>query len=115
MAFDFDIIYVKGNIIPHVVVLSRLHSDSKRQETTENLEDEILQETDMLLQNHLRIETKQDLVLSLILDRIKRSTCSNCSMAKRPYKESKHKITVEKDIICNGNIIITPQSLRKKY
>ena len=65
MAFDFDIIYVKRNTIPHVDVLSRLNFDSKSLETSENSEDKILHwvETDVLLLNLLRMETKQDPVL----------------------------------------------------
>lgn len=35
-------------------------------------------------------------------------------MAERPYKESRHKLTVEKGIICNGDIIILLHSLRKE-
>ena len=35
-------------------------------------------------------------------------------MEKRPYKESRHKLTIEKGIICNGDIIKPPQSLRKE-
>ena len=59
------------------------------------------------------METK-DPVLSWISDRIKRNTWRICSMAERLYKESYHKLTVEKCIICNGDIIIPPQSLRKE-
>lgn len=60
------------------------------------------------------METIQDPVLSRISDRIKRNTWSNCSIAERPYKESRHKLTGKKGIICNGDIIIPPQSLRKE-
>ena len=35
-------------------------------------------------------------------------------MAEGPDKESRHKLTVEKGIRCNGDIIITPKSLRKE-
>ena len=38
-------------------------------------------------------------------------------MAERPYKELRHKLTVGKGIIYNGDIIIPLQSLRstKRY
>ena len=48
-----------------------------------------------------------------ILERIKRNIWSYCSMAERPFKEARPKITIEKSIICNGNIIVYPQTLRK--
>lgn len=35
-------------------------------------------------------------------------------MAERPYKESRHKLPVEKGIICKKGIIITTQILRKE-
>lgn len=97
-------------------VLSRLNFASKKCKTSENSEDKILHwvEMDMLPLNRLRMESIHDPVLSRISDRIKRNMWNNCSMAEWPYKESQPKLTVEKGIICNGDIIIPPQSLRKE-
>ena len=39
MAFDFDIIYVKGNTIPHMTALSRLKFQHENGEEHENSED----------------------------------------------------------------------------
>lgn len=66
-------------------------------------------ETDVLPLNQFRLGTRQDSVLNRIMDRIKRNTWSNCSMAERLYKESRHKL-IEKGIICNGDIIVPPVS-----
>ena len=43
MAFDFDIIYVKGNTIPYVDALSRLRFQSENGVEHENSEDRIIQ------------------------------------------------------------------------
>ena len=43
MAFDFDIIYVNGNTIPHVDALSRLRFQGENGEEHENSEDRIIQ------------------------------------------------------------------------
>ena len=43
MAFDFAIIYVKGNTIPHVDALSRLRYQRENGEEHENLEEGIIQ------------------------------------------------------------------------
>ena len=66
MAFDFDIIYVKENTIPHVDALSRQRFQSENGEEHENLEDRIIQwvETDILSCKTLSRETQQDPILS---------------------------------------------------
>ena len=75
MAFDFDPIHVKGNTILHVDTLCRLEFGNEKIENHENAEDKILLwvEMDVLLLNRLRIETRQELVLSKMLERIKRN------------------------------------------
>lgn len=42
IALDFDIVYIKGNTIPHVDALYWLNFESKNVETSENCEDRIL-------------------------------------------------------------------------
>ena len=62
MAFDYDIIYVKGNTIPHVDALSRLRFQSENGEEHENSEDRIIQwvEMDVLFHKTLNRETQRD-------------------------------------------------------
>ena len=33
--------------------------------------------------------------------------------AERPYKEIRHKLTMEHEVICNGDLIIPPETQRK--
>ena len=114
MAFDFDIMYVKRNTVPYTDALSRLEFDDEKVENHENIEDKILYwlETDVLPLNLVGIETRQDSMLSKILKRINRNIWIDCSMAERPFKEMRPKITREKGIICNGDIIVSLQTLR---
>ena len=113
MAFDFDILYVKGNTIPHVDALSRLNFD---QDEEENDGEDLIHwvETDVLQAERIRKETKQDPILNGIANRIKRNTWSNCSKAERPYKENRHKLTMDRGILCNGDLLVPPQSMRKE-
>ena len=115
MAFDFDIIYVKGNTIPHVDALSRLEFNGETAGNPENNEDKIMHwvETDVLPLKRLRMETKQDPVLNRITDRIRKNVWSNCSISERPYKETRHKLTIENGIICSGDTVVPPETLRK--
>ena len=66
MAFDFDIIYVKGNTTPHVDALSRLRFQSENGEELENLEYRFIQcvETDVLTRKTLSRETLEDPIQS---------------------------------------------------
>ena len=89
LAFNFDIMYIKGNIILYVDALSRLEFENEMIESHKNAEDKILHwvEVDMLPMNQLRIERRQDPVLSKLLERIKKNTWSSCSMAAKIVKE----------------------------
>ena len=51
-------------------------------------------------------ETKHDPVLSRITLRIRKNIWGNCSRAERPYKEIRHKLTIEHGVICNGDLTI---------
>ena len=115
MAFDFDIIYVKGNTIPHVDALFRLRFQSEKEEEHENLEDRIIQwvETDVLSHKTLSRETQQDPILSGILECIRKNVWSNCIIAERSFKEARHKLMVDRGIIYNADAIVPPQILKK--
>ena len=90
MVFDFDIIYVKGNTIPHVNALFRLKFQSENEEEHENSEDRIIQwvETDVLSHKTFTRETQQDPISSRIFERIRKNIWSNCTIAERPFKEA---------------------------
>ena len=90
MAFDFDIIYVKGNTIPHVDTLSRQKFQSENGEEHENSEERIIQwvETDILSCKTVSRETQQDFILSRILEHIRKNVWSNCTIVERPFKEA---------------------------
>ena len=113
-AFDFDIEYVKGNSIPHVDEQSRLQFYKElKDKTEEEFEDTFLHwvETDVLSFGKITAETRHDPVLSRITSRIrKKKRMGNCSKAERPYKEIRHKLTIEHGMICNGDRIIPPET-----
>ena len=48
-----------------------------------------------------------------MLERIERNIWSNCSVVEGLFKEMRHKLTWEKCIICNGDIIAPLQTFRK--
>ena len=97
MALDFDIIYVKGNTIPHVDALSRLKFQSENGEEHENSEDRFMQwvETDVLSRKTLNSETQQDLILSGILEHIRKNVWSIYTIVKRPFKEARYKLMID--------------------
>ena len=71
---------------------------------------------DVLLLNQLRIKTRQDSILSKILERILRTIWSNGLMAEKPFKEVRHKLTIEKGIIHNEDksTSINPKDFLKR-
>ena len=76
MVFDFDIEYVKGNLIPHVDALSRLrfYKESK-DKAEEEFEDTFLHwvETDVLFLDRMAAKTRHDPVLSRIISSIRKN------------------------------------------
>ena len=106
MAFDFDIEYVKGHTIPHVDALSRLRFYREdKDKNDEEFEDTFLHliETDIISVDKMATETTNDPVLNRIVLRIKENRWGNCSMAERPFKEIRYKLTIENGVICNGS------------
>ena len=114
MTFDFDIEYVKENSIPHVDALSRLQFYKVSKDKTEEFEDTFLHwvETHVLSLDRMTAETRHDPVLSWITLRTRTNAWGNCSREERPYKEIRHKSTIEHVVICNGDII-PPETQRK--
>ena len=90
MAINVDIMCIKKNTIPHVDAQSKLKFGNEKVENHENEEEKILHWVEinvLFLPNRLRIEVRQDPVLSQILERI-RNIGNTCSMAERPFKEN---------------------------
>ena len=69
-------------------------------------------ETDVLSLDRMAAETRHDPVLSSVTSRV-RKTWGNCSWVERPYKEIRHKLTIEQGVICNGDLLIPPETQRK--
>ena len=110
MAFEFDIEYIKGNSIPHVDALSRLQFYKESKDKTEEFEDTFLHwvKTDVLSLDRMAAETRHDPVSSRITSKITKNIWGNCSMAQKPYKEIRRKLTTE-----DGDLIISPETQRK--
>ena len=68
MAFDFDIVYVKGSTIPHIDDLSRLTFVKKQKEINEDTEILHWVETDALL---VETSKRRNITRSRISHRIK--------------------------------------------
>ena len=92
MAFDFDIEYVKGNLIPHVNAQSRLQFYKESKDKAEEFEDTFLHwvETDVLSFDRKAAETRLDPVLRRITSRMGKTFAGNCSKVERPYTEIRH-------------------------
>ena len=75
---------------------SRLRFQRENGEKHENSEDRFIQsvETDELSRKTLSGETQQDPIQSGILERIRKNVWSNCTMAKRPFKKARHRLTL---------------------
>ena len=116
MVFDFDTEYIKGSTISNVDTLSQLKFHNEKKEMDNNSEDEILHwvETDILPFQCLKTETLQDPIFNNVYWRIKRNRRNDCSSAERPYKEVRHRLTIEDDLICNGDMIVPLQTVKKK-
>ena len=95
--------------------LSRLRFQSQNGEEHENSEDRIIQwvETDVLSCKTLSRETQRDPILSRIFECIRKNVWSNCTIAARPFKEVRHKLTVERGVIFRAEAIVPSKILRK--
>lgn len=113
-AYDYDICYVKGDSIPHVDALTRLQFDDEPED--HDVESSFIHwtQTDVLSIAELEIESNRDPVLSAIMDRVTRNRWSNCSVAERPFKSVRQRLSVESGVLCNGDLLVPPPTLRKK-
>ena len=63
--------------------------------------------------DRIAAETSHDPVINRITSGIrKKNIWENYSVVKRPYKDIRHKLTMEHVVICNGDQIITPETQR---
>lgn len=65
--------------------------------------------------DRMAVKNIQDPVLKSIRSRIKKNIWGNCSMAERPYKAIRHKLTIESGVICNGYLVIPPETQRNLW
>ena len=70
--------------------------------------------TDLFSTQELKEATQMDPVLRGIMDRISRNRWSNCSPAERPYKAKRQTLSVEDGVLCTGELIVLPPTLRIK-
>ena len=115
MAFDFDIIFVKGNTIPHVDALSRLRFQSENGMEHENSEDRIIQwvETDVQSRKTLIRETQLDPILSGILWEHKKECTEQLYYSGETFQRRTTQITGREGVIFSADAIVPPQILRK--
>ena len=106
MAFDFDVIYVKGNSIPHVDAfhMSRLNCSSDfptfRVPAIEKPIHWVTEET--IPREEIQDATRRDRLSQDIVKRILSGNWSNCSVAERSYKMNRTRPMVEDSMICCG-------------
>ena len=119
-AFDYEIMYVKGDSIPHVDALSRLNFVEGDElnieyEDGHELGESVVQwtETDVLSLERLRWATSNDSILAKIMIRIRLNTWNNCSPCERPFKCVRDTLSVDNGIICKGDLVVPPAVLRK--
>ena len=117
MAFDYEIHYVKGENIPHVDALSRMQFSDLTDDCEETKDESFIHwtETDVISMQQLNDETDNDRILYAIKKRIRDNRWSNCSSAERPYKSLKNCLTIEQGVIFKEDLIVVPQTLRKKF
>ena len=108
MIFDFDRVYVEGNSIPHVDALSRLRF-TRSQKIKEEFEDTFLHwvEIDALPLDRMAAET----ILSRITLRMRKNIWGKLFQGGKTLQ--RHKLTIERGVICNGDLIILSDTQRK--
>ena len=117
-AYDYDILYVKGESIPHVDALSRLDfSDSTLDTHDEKGKPDSFVHwttTDVISIEELRHETLHDPILSAVKRRLLENNWSGCSSAERPFKAVRQSLSLENGILCKGDLLIPPSMLRSR-
>ena len=117
-AYDYDILYVKGESIPHVDTLSRLDFSENALESygEKSKSDSFMHwtTTDIISIEELRRETLRDPLLSTVKRRLFENNWSGCSSAERPFKAVRQSLSVEDGILCRGDLLVPPSVLRTR-
>ena len=58
----------------------------------------------------MAVETRHDPVLNKITLRIWKNIWRNCPRTESPNKEIRHELMIEHGVICNGDLIIPPET-----
>ena len=116
-AFDYEIEYIDGKAIPDVDALSRLEFTSEEKSTYETTQNSFVHwnNSDIANWHEIKQLTSADRVMASIMDRIKYNNWSRCSEAERPYKAMRTMLTIEDRVICKGDLVAPPPTLRKKF
>lgn len=117
MAFDYDVIYTKGDAIPQVDALSRLDFDGDNSTSEDGGEGESLVHWTggtVIPWEELGLETQRDPLLKDVASRVKFNRWSNCSPAEKPFKSIRSALAVDQDVLCYGDRVVIPSSLRQR-
>ena len=116
-AFGYEIEYVDGKAIPDVDALSRLEFTSEEKSTYETTQNSFVHwnNSDVANWHEIKQLTSADRVMASIMDRIRYNNWSRCSEAERPYKAMRTTLTIEDGVICKGDLVVPPPTLRKKF
>ena len=120
-AFDYEIEYIKGENIPHVDALSHLDFDAASDADNANdVGDEEegtfvhWAEMDIASLEEVKLETGREHLLMDIVRRVETNKWSACSVAERPFKAVRQSLSVENGVLCKGDTLVPPTTLRKK-
>jgi hypothetical protein len=115
MAFDYQITYKSGIMIPHADALSRLaifeDPDSKEGTVFYNVDDFAQPPVAM---ERISADLKLDKVATTVMTRITTGKWSGCSPAEKPFKRESQALTVEKGLIYYGTRLYIPPNTRKE-
>ena len=114
MAFDSDINYKKGESILHADALLRQSFLSPVEENNQETFIHLV-ESDIVNLKQIMKETENDRLLMDIKSRVGKNNWSRCSVAEGPYKSNKDKLTIEKGIVCNGDLVVPPKTMRRRF
>ena len=112
MAFDFNISYKPGVMIPHVDALSRL-PDCRESEVVFNLEEEIPNMAESTVKDKIRNASREDKQVIRIKKMIRTGNWSKSCKADWQFKRARQALTVQEEMIFNGTQIFVPVSLRR--
>lgn len=113
MAFDYEIEFVPGKTHKAADAMTRLNFESDEFiDNDENIN--ILHwENNLISLNTIKEETKHDVTLQGIYQRILKNKWNNCSQKEKPFKQIRQTLCIQDGIIVKENVPVIPSSLRK--